>query len=209
MQIPLELDYRDQNRSPWSEALIRRRVERLGRYCDRIVSCHVVVSRPHRHRHKGNAFRVSVELKLPPNRRLAAVEEPTSVEGRADLRATIDSAFQAIERQLEGEGRTRLREALAPAPDESRGLVVRLDPEGGYGFLRTPAGEDYYFHPHSVLHGDFGRLAVGTEVRFEPSEGEEGPQASTVQIVNKPGARETEETRDRDDVPPEWRNTAG
>jgi hypothetical protein len=40
-----------------------------------------------------------------------------------------------------------------------------------------------------VLHDDYERLAVGTEVRFEEEERENGPQASTVQVVNKPGIR--------------------
>jgi cold shock CspA family protein len=34
-----------------------------------------------------------------------------------------------------------------------------------------------------VLHGDFERLAVGSEVRFAPEEGDKGPQASSVQLV--------------------------
>jgi cold shock CspA family protein len=70
---------------------------------------------------------------------------------------------------------------------------VRLYPGSafneGYGFLMTPDGRELYFHRHSVLHDDFERLAVGTEVRFEEEEGEKGPQASTVQVVNKPGVR--------------------
>jgi len=40
-----------------------------------------------------------------------------------------------------------------------------------------------YFHRNSVLHGDFERLAVGTEVRFSPEEGDDGLQASSVQVV--------------------------
>ena len=50
-------------------------------------------------------------------------------------------------------------------------------------------GRDVYFPEHSVLHGDFERLAVGTEVRFVEREGEQGPQASSVQVVSKPGVR--------------------
>jgi cold shock CspA family protein len=42
-----------------------------------------------------------------------------------------------------------------------------------------------YFHRNSVLHGDFDRLSVGTEVRFSPEDGENGPQASSVQVVGK------------------------
>lgn len=207
MQIPLELNFHDVSRSPWSEELIRARVGRLERFCNEIVSCHVIVSQPHRHQTKGNPFRVSIEVRLPHNRRLMVVEEPPMVERQSDLRAMINSAFATMERRLEGAGESRHRDALTPAPGESRGLVVRLFEDEGYGFLRTPDGREYYFHRNSVLHSDFPRLAVGTEVRFEPAEGEAGPQASTVQIVNKPGERESEDTRDREDIPPGWRNT--
>jgi len=39
-----------------------------------------------------------------------------------------------------------------------------------------------------VLHDDFERLEVGTGVRCFPRECEKGPQTSTVQIIDKPGA---------------------
>ena len=35
-----------------------------------------------------------------------------------------------------------------------------------------------------MLHGDFQRLAVGTEARFVEREGDQGPQASSVQVVS-------------------------
>jgi hypothetical protein len=51
--------------------------------------------------------------------------------------------------------------------------------------------ERIYFHRNSVLEGDFDRLEVGTGVNFfeHDDEGEHGPQASTVRIVDKPGVR--------------------
>ena len=42
---------------------------------------------------------------------------------------------------------------------------------------------------NSVVQNDFDRLEIGTGVRVIPRDGAEGPQASTVQIVDKPGAR--------------------
>jgi len=42
------------------------------------------------------------------------------------------------------------------------------------------------------LNDDFDRLEIGTGVRFVEEPGEEGPQASTVQIVDKPGSRLSE-----------------
>src|SRR2546427_559512 len=72
-------------------------------------------------------------------------------------------------------------------------VLVRLMPGSsaheGYGFLRTRDGRQIYFHRRSVLHDGFERLAIGTEVRFEEEDGSDGPQASTVQIVSKPGGR--------------------
>ena len=206
MQKPLELIYDDVPRSPWSESLIRERVARLERYSDHIISALVIVAQPHRHQHKGNPFRVSIEVRLPRNRTLMIVEEPKVVEQRSNLQAVINRAFEAMETRLQGVGEERRRDALRPAEGESRGLVTRLSPGLDYGTLRTPDGREVYFHRNAVLHGDFPRLAVGTEVRFEPNEGEIGLMASSVQIVNKPGERETEATRERDDVPPGWRN---
>jgi cold shock CspA family protein/ribosome-associated translation inhibitor RaiA len=209
MQKPLELNYHDLPRSEWSEQLIRERVERLERYRDDIVSCTVIVSQPHKHQHSGNPYRVSIEVHLPRNRRLIVNEEPAVVEQESNLRTVIEAAFSAMERRLRSAGEVRRHDAARPADGPPQGLVVRLFPEEGYGFLRTPSGEEHYFHRNSVLHDDFTRLAVGTEVRFERELGDDGPQASSVQIVNKPGVRESEDTRDRDDVPPGWRNTAG
>ncbi len=209
MQIPLELNFHEVPRSDWSEALIYERALRLERFADDIISCHVIVSQPHRNQHSGRPFRVSLEVRLPRNRRLAVVEQPVVVEQQSDLRSVIDSAFASMERRLRNTGDERRRDSLTPGADERRGLVVRLFPHEGYGFLRTLDGEERFFHRDAVLHDDFERIAVGTEVRFEPSEGDAGPQAGSVQIVNKPGERESEDTRKRDDVPPGWRNTPG
>ncbi len=206
MQTPLELNFHDVDRSPWSEQLIRERVDRLERYSDEIVSCHVIVSQPHQHQHKGNPYKVNIEVRLPQNRRLVVNQEPDMVEQESRLSPVINAAFDAMERRLEKSGEERRRDALTPDPQESRGLVVRLFEDQGYGFLRTPDDREFYFHRNAVLNDDFPRLAVGTEVRFEPEMGEAGPQASTVRLINKPGERETGDTRERDDVPPDWRN---
>ncbi len=43
-----------------------------------------------------------------------------------------------------------------------------------------------------MLEHDFERLEVGTQVRFAEEMGEKDPQATSVQIVDKPGHRPTE-----------------
>jgi cold shock CspA family protein len=68
--------------------------------------------------------------------------------------------------------------------------VVRIFPKDGYGFLATADGREIFFHQRSVLRGGFGRLRVGSAVRFVEEAGEEGPQASTVvQVRVRRGAQ--------------------
>jgi cold shock CspA family protein len=106
---------------------------------------------------------------------------------QTQLPALINLAFGAIERQLKKTAELRRGDVKNAENGQPHGIVEKLFDEG-YGFLRA-VGDDrqVYFHRNSVLHGDFDRLSVGTEVRFTPQEGQEGPQASSVQIVAKPG----------------------
>jgi cold shock CspA family protein len=63
---------------------------------------------------------------------------------------------------------------------ELNGRVSRLLAYEGYGFITAEDGSEIYFHKNSVPDGGFDRLTVGTEVRYVETEGEQGPQASTV-----------------------------
>jgi cold shock CspA family protein len=62
-------------------------------------------------------------------------------------------------------------------------IISKVFPDKNYGFLTTPDGMDVYFHEHSVINKDFGRLKVGMKVRFVMEEGDKGPQASTVTVI--------------------------
>jgi len=69
------------------------------------------------------------------------------------------------------------------------GTVVRLDPGGEFGFLRSNDGAEIYFHRNSFLGGEFSELAVGSRVVFVDEIGEKGPQATTVKLLGKHGLR--------------------
>lgn len=202
MQIPLETTFQDVDRSEWSENFIRRQTDRLDRYADHITSCRVTVSQPHRHQHSGRPWRVRVEVTVPPGHVLDAVAEPLAVETTVELRTVIRDAFKAMEKQL-----LRLKELQrgdVKSHDGPTALVIRLFPDQEFGFLRSPQGEEIYFHRNSVLHQEFERLAIGTEVRYEAELGERGLQATSVHIVNKPGVRTTPGEPRRPEVPPDW-----
>ena len=65
------------------------------------------------------------------------------------------------------------------------GTVVRLDPAGEFGFLRSSDGEEIYFDRNSVLDGEFSELPVGSRVVFVEEIGEKGAQAGTMKLLGK------------------------
>jgi ribosomal subunit interface protein len=207
MQVPLEMSFKDVTKSEWIEDLVNREVERLERYAKDIISCRVAVEMDHRQRHRGNPFHVRVEVSLPGKKRLTTSSEPLEVgeDSQQELRSSVLDAFRSMEKRLKKTQAER-KHQVKTHQEQPRALVTRLFPEMGYGFLKsTDTQEEIYFNQNSVLHGDFDRLAVGTEVRYEPEMGEQGMQASSVQIVAKPGEREDPGAPPHEDVPPGWR----
>jgi cold shock CspA family protein/ribosome-associated translation inhibitor RaiA len=182
MQITPEIIFHDVDRSEWVENYIAERLGRLEKFADGITRCHVTLAQEVASHSKGNRYSVMVEVRLPPNQDLAAKKQKVVREMHTQLPALINQAFGAIETQLKKTAQLR-RAEMKTHDSEARGLVASLSPEG-FGFIRSFDNQDVYFHRNSVLHGDFERLAVGTEVRFSPEEGEKGLQASTVQVIS-------------------------
>lgn len=78
---------------------------------------------------------------------------------------------------------------------ETTGRVAKLFNRGGYGIITTGDERDIYFHRNSVLDGKFAKLALGARVRFVETEGEKGPQASTVVPVETKRVARTAKAR--------------
>jgi len=207
MKVPLEISYKHVSKSDWIEDFINRQVERLERYAGDIIACRVAVEMDHKRRTRGNPFHIRVEVSLPGKKRLVTSSEPLEVDKdkQQELRNVIRDAFRSMEKRLKKTQKER-KHQVKTHQEQPRGLVVRLFPDMGYGFLKgIDTEEEVYFHQNSVLHDGFERMAVGTEVRYEPEMGEEGLQASSVHIVAKPGERKNPEESPHDDAPSGWR----
>lgn len=205
MQVPLELTYDAIPSTEWVDDYVRERVQRLEQICDHLIACRVVIERSQHHKNKGNPFRARVEVTLPPKKDLVADKQGTVEDPHVQLRPIIRRTFEALEKQLKKE--MERRRGDVKHHEEPHALVVRLYPAEGYGFLKSPRdGEEYYFHRNAVLHGDFERLRPGTAVRFEAEMGEDGPQASTVQISDKPGGRAGRNGEEAMTPPAGWEN---
>lgn len=65
----------------------------------------------------------------------------------------------------------------------NQGTIVRLM-DKGYGFVRQDGDDkDLFFHANEVKDIDFNDLKEGMKVSFEIKEGDKGPYASNVQVV--------------------------
>jgi len=179
MQRPVQLRW---HHIPPSEPLaerVREKVKGLDRIYDRLTGCIVTLEQPSRHHRQGGPlYRVRIELAVPGGK-LVVGRDPTKTRTHGDLYAAVNAAFDEARRQLRDRSQRLGDEAKVPPPPP-RGVVVRLFPEDGYGFLQTPEGREIYFNARSVLKGGFPRLRVGSLVRFVEEAGDEGPQASTV-----------------------------
>jgi cold shock CspA family protein/ribosome-associated translation inhibitor RaiA len=183
MQIPLQIAFRNFERSERIEEDVRQHAVKLEEFSDRITSCRVIIEAPHHHHHKGNLYHVRVLVSVP-QRELVVDREPPEHHAHEEAHVTIRDAFDAMRRQLEDYVR-ELRGDVKAHVVPPHGKIARLFPEEEYGFIETADGREIYFHRNSLLEAAFAELQVGTEVRFAEEEGDEGPQASTVRLVGK------------------------
>jgi cold shock CspA family protein len=65
------------------------------------------------------------------------------------------------------------------------GTISKIFAERGYGFIGTADGREVYFHRNSVLGSGFDEVKIGDRVRFAEEQGAEGPQASSVTVVEE------------------------
>ena len=93
----------------------------------------------------------------------------------------IRRTFASARRELETVVDRQHGKVKTPADLEVSAVVEKILREQGYGFLRTPEGEQVYFHRNSVLHGHWDDLAPGVTVRYVRELGQKGVQASTVE----------------------------
>jgi cold shock CspA family protein/ribosome-associated translation inhibitor RaiA len=169
--------------SPAIEARIREKAAVLERFSDRITGCRVIVEKEHRHRHKGNLFRVRIEIDAP-GKELAVTHTGPRDHAHEDVYVAIRDAFNAAVRRLEDHVRERGGKVKAhEAP--LHGTVRMVDRDGGFGFVETAEGE-VYFHRNSVI-GEFDAIEPGSRVRLELAEreSEQGWQATTVLPLGK------------------------
>lgn len=189
MQVPLTITYRNVPKTPATETLIRKQAAKLERVHPRIIRCRVAVENRQTHQRTGSRFRVRVRVTVPPEHELAAVRDESVGELHEQLSNIIRRSFEALRRQLTKVNQKHRGAVKTHPQQQPSGVVARLFPQEGYGFIESLEGREIYFHKNSLAGEEFDRLEVGTAVHWTEDQGDKGPQASTVRIVTKPRRR--------------------
>ena len=202
MQIPLDITYRDVEKSTALESLIRSKADKLEDVCDHIMGCHIAVERAHTHPSHGSPFRVRLDLTVPPGHEIAVTKNPGEGVQYDSVESVVRDAFDAARRQLK-ELTEKQQNRVKSHPEQAiAGIITKLFPTSNYGFLKTVDGQEVYFHRNSVLHDEFDQLTVGAGVQFFLSEGDNGPQVSTLRVIDKSGVRPAQEHSEESPVEP-------
>lgn len=182
MEIPLQITFKNMETDYAFEKEIKERAKKLDKYFDHIMSCRVVVDIPHRHKVRGNQYEIRIDITVPPGNEIVVTRSPDPDKAHKDPYMSIKDAFNAAARQLEDYAR-RLRGDVKTHVTPPMGVISELNIEEGFGRISSTDGKSIFFHKNSVLDTKFEELEVGMGVRFAEEQGNKGPQASTVKVI--------------------------
>lgn len=195
IDVPLQLTTRGltPTENNLAKRLVRQYADRFGGFGVDITTCDVVVEKPQKFQDSGNPYRVRVHIRAPGHLEAVAVKEPGQHEMHESMQTVVKNAFQAAERTFREElrkrrGEVKRRDPIAEYDEDvqpSIGFVVRINHSLDFGFLMSPDGREVYFHRNAVLHDAFDEIHPGAKVRFEAELGEDGPQATSVQVLER------------------------
>jgi cold shock CspA family protein/ribosome-associated translation inhibitor RaiA len=188
MQTPVEMEFQEMVASPAVQDMIAGHVKKLEQLYGRITACRIVVKGPGNRHKTGGLYDINIRLALPDGLEVDIGRTPKDDERHSDLPFAINDAFKRAGRRLQDSAR-RMEGMVKSHEGQPVGTVVRLDPAGEFGFLRSSDGQEIYFHRNSIVDGAFSELAVGTRVMFADESGEKGAQATTVKLLGKHGLR--------------------
>lgn len=141
-----------------------------------LIDVRVSVRSSRHHRHGGHEAKIVCR---------ARGRELVAARTAPDVALALNEALDVFERELRRlRERREARRNERPAEPPHMGLVDRVFPDEGYGFILTDAGEQVYFHRNAVTDGlSFEHLEEGQRVGLNLEAGEKGMQATSVTPV--------------------------
>ena len=175
MAFQIQIQFHGLDASDAVQARARELAEKLGSFASDLMACRVLIDLAPKHQNQGRLFAVRIDLTLPGH------ELVVNRVQDEDVYVALRDAFDNMRRQLEDHVRQRRGDEKTHALP-LHGEVVRLDPEGRFGFISTPDGDEYYFSRDNVVGKPFEHVQIGSAVQFIGESGSQGLQAKRVSL---------------------------
>lgn len=175
MKLPVQVWFHGMEPSGALETNARDHAAKLESFVPDIMACRVSIDLEQKHKQQGRPYGVRIDLTLPGH------ELVVNRVQNEDVYVALRDAFDNMRRQLEEVVRRRRGEEKQHALP-LRGEVIRFDDEGKFGFIRTAAGDEYYFGRDNVAGIPFEHIQIGSTVQFIAEIGAEGLQAKRVSL---------------------------
>lgn len=176
--MELKIESRNVAMTPRWKTEIEERMAGLQNRHDDLIHGRVTLIKNRHHKKSARVAEARLVVTLPGRRTITASKEDKTFE------EAIRAAFAAAEIELRKVREKRASKEIRVPPVPLRGVVCKLFPNEGYGFILKEGGGEVYFHRNAVRDLDFGELEDGAEVSFNAEEGEKGPQATVVKPVS-------------------------
>jgi cold shock CspA family protein/ribosome-associated translation inhibitor RaiA len=173
--MELEIESRNVGMTPRWKSEIESRMADLQRRHEDLIHGRVTLTKNLHHKKLANVAEALIVVTLPGRQTMTSRKEDKTFEEA--IRTAFDAMAIELRKHREKRGRTEVR--TSPVPP-LRGVICKLFPKEGYGFILKEGGGEVYFHKHALQGLTFDDLSDGTDVAFNIEEGEKGPQASTV-----------------------------
>ena len=199
MKIPLHITFLNIPPSDAIEAEIRKRAKKLDQFYERLMHCKVTVETVGKHKNQGHIYEVRIDLTVPGGE--IAINRGHHDE---DVYVVIRDSFEAAVKRLKSKVHCQ-RDDVKVHETLLHGQVTKLF-EGGYGFIETPDGREFYFHRGNLTYPDFDKIFIGVDVQFLEDLGGEGLQAKRVSagrhhVPHMPDMPDMSEIPERPDMP--------
>ncbi|MCY4265366.1 MAG: ribosome-associated translation inhibitor RaiA [Gammaproteobacteria bacterium] len=99
MTNEFQIVYHNIDQSNAVNEAVQKRISKLERYCDQIITGRVVLDSPHNNRHKGKVYSVGLEIHTS-TKEVRVNQDQHDNPAHEDLYVAIRDAFNAAERQL-------------------------------------------------------------------------------------------------------------
>jgi len=175
--MELQIESRNVAMTPRWKSEIEARMADLQAGHDDVIHGRVTLTKNPHHKKARNVAEALVVVTLPGRHTFTARKEEKTFE------EAIRAAFFSLEIELRKYREKRASKEVRVTPIPLRGVVCKLFPHEGYGFILQEGGGEVYFHRNAVHGIQFEELEDGMEVAFNVESGEKGPQATTVNPV--------------------------